>query len=58
MAEVTLKNTNPIGAIYLPLIGRDLAEGEEFTVDAAIAEALLQQDGNYEAVVATTKEKK
>mgnify|MGYP001163284732 FL=1 len=57
MAEVTLKNTNPIGPIYLPLIGRDLAEGEEFTVDAAIAEALLEQVGNYEAVVATTKEK-
>ena len=29
----------------------------EFTVDAAIAEALLEQVGNYEAVVATTKEK-
>lgn len=56
MAEVTLKNTNPIGAIYLPLIGRDLAEGEEFTVDAAIAEALLEQVGNYEAVVAKSAE--
>lgn len=30
----TLKNTNPLGAVDLPLIGRTLQPGEEFEVTA------------------------
>lgn len=30
----TLKNTNPLGAVDLPLIGRTLEPGEEFEVTA------------------------
>lgn len=50
-----LKNTNPLGAVDLPLIGRTLAPGEEFEVTGEQAKALLKQDGNYEAVTAAKK---
>jgi hypothetical protein len=63
MSTVTLRNTNPLGAIFLPLIGRELAADEEFDIDAALAgrppkpgvdgdigEGLLSQVGNYELV--------
>jgi hypothetical protein len=44
---VLLKNTNPLGEVDLPLIGRTLAAGEEFEVTNAQGEALLEQAGNY-----------
>jgi hypothetical protein len=44
----TLKNTNPLGAVDLPLIGRTLEPGEEFEVSDEVAEQLLLQVGNYE----------
>lgn len=53
----TLKNTNPLGAIDLPLIGRTLEAGEEFDVPEDVAKALLEQVGNYERVSATNKKK-
>lgn len=51
----TLRNTNPLGAIELPLLaafGRSthLEPGEEFDVPDDVAADLLQQLGNYEAV--------
>lgn len=46
----TLKNTNPLGAVDLPLIGRTLEPGEEFEVDEDTAAHLLEQVGNYEVV--------
>lgn len=54
-----LRNTNPLGAIDLPLIGRSLEAGEEFDVPDEIGAALLEQVGNYEAVTkpASTKPK-
>lgn len=55
MAKVTLRNTNPVGAVDLPLLGRTLEVGEEFEVDAAVAEALLEQVGNYERVSRAAK---
>ena len=67
MSVVRLKNTNPLGAIYLPLIGRELAADEEFEIDAELAgrppkgddgdigEGLLSQVGNYELVPAKKK---
>lgn len=51
----TLRNTNPLGEIDLPLIGKTLAPGETFDVPADIAASLLDQVGNYESV--TTKSK-
>lgn len=47
-----LKNTNPLGEVELPLIGRVLAAGEEFDVDDEHGRRLLEQAGNYEKVTA------
>lgn len=44
---VRLVNTNPLGAVELPLLRRVLAPGEEFEVPEAQAENLLSQVGNY-----------
>lgn len=48
-----LVNTNPLGSIDLPLIGKTLAAGEEFEVSDEIGLELLQQIGNYEEAKAT-----
>lgn len=45
-----LVNVNPLGDVYFPLLGRDLAAGEEFEVDDDTAAALLEQTGNFESV--------
>ncbi len=50
---VRLRNTNPLGAVDLPLIGRVLQPGEEFEVAPEQAENLLSQVGNYERVTNT-----
>jgi hypothetical protein len=42
-----LRNTNPLGEVDLPLIGRTLAAGEEFDIDDDLGAALLEQVGNY-----------
>lgn len=42
-----LINTNPLGEVDLPLIGRSLEAGEEFEVSAEDACGLLDQAGNY-----------
>ena len=44
-----LRNTNPLGTVDLPLIGRTLEPGEEFDVPDEQGAALLEQVGNYEA---------
>lgn len=49
---VKLRNTSPLGAVDLPLIGRTLAAGEEFDVPDKQGAALLEQTGNYAAVKA------
>lgn len=46
----TLRNTNPLGAVDLPLIGRTLQAGEEFEVEDEHVDNLLSQVGNYERV--------
>lgn len=43
----TLVNTNPLGDVDFPLLGRTLRAGEEFTVDDDTADALLLQVGNF-----------
>ena len=50
-----LRNINPLGEVDLPLIGRTLAAGEEFEVPDDVAETLLAQVGNYEAVKSPKK---
>lgn len=45
-----LKNTNPLGAVELPLIRRVLEPGEVFEVSDEVGTALLEQVGNYEQV--------
>ena len=56
---VQLVNTNPLGQVDLPLIGREgepigevgrgcLEPGEVFDVDDATAAHLLEQVGNYQ----------
>jgi hypothetical protein len=56
MATNTIKlvNTNPLGAIDLPILGRTIEAGEEFEVTADLGKALLKQIGNY-AEAKTTK---
>lgn len=46
----TLRNTNPLGDVFFPLLGRDLAAGEEFEVDDDTAAELLLQVGNFAPV--------
>lgn len=46
----TLRNTNPISPVFLPLIGRVLEAGETFDVPDEQAANLLAQLGNYELV--------
>lgn len=48
-----LTNTNPLGEVYVPVLGRTLAAGEEFEVPDDLGTALLKQAGNY--TPATTK---
>lgn len=43
-----LRNTNPLGAVDLPLIRRTLEAGEVFEVSDEVGAALLEQVGNYE----------
>ncbi|MGZ6788380.1 MAG: hypothetical protein ACXVGQ_00350 [Mycobacteriaceae bacterium] len=45
-----LRNTNPLGEVDLPLIGRSLTAGEEFDISDEDGAALLEQAGNYEQV--------
>ena len=51
-AVVQLRNTNPVGAVDLPLIGRTLEAGEVFDIADDLGAALLEQLGNYETVKA------
>lgn len=53
-----LRNTNPLGAVDLPLIGQTLQAGEEFDVPDKVGKALLEQTGNYEEVKASAAAKK
>lgn len=50
-----LRNTNPLGAVDLPLIGRTLEPGEVFDVTDTQGAVLLEQVGNYEQVKAAAK---
>ena len=43
-----ITNTNPVGAVDVPLLGRNVAAGETIDVDVAIAEQLLTQPTNWE----------
>ena len=52
-----LRNINPVSPIELPLIGKVLAHGDEFTVTAEQGEVLLSQTGNYEQVEEAPKTK-
>ena len=54
-STVRLKNTNPLGAVDVPLLRRSLEAGEEFDCPSEHAEALLEQSGNYERVQSVTK---
>ena len=56
MSTVRLRNTNPLGVIDLPLLGKTLEAGEEFDCPSEHAKALLEQIGNYEAVKPLKKE--
>lgn len=45
-----LRNINPIGDVDVPILHRSLKRGEEFDCSREVAELLLAQAGNYEAV--------
>lgn len=51
-----LKNINPLGDVFLPLLGRELARGETFEVSDEIGEKLLEQPDNYKQVQTKSKE--
>jgi len=51
----SLINTNPLGEVDLPLIGRSLARGEVFDVTDEQAAGLLEQVDNYALAPATSK---
>lgn len=42
-----IRNVNPIGAVDVPLLGRIVDRDEDIEVPADVAEALLQQTGNW-----------
>ena len=50
-----LKNVSPIGALDIPLVGKVVEANEEFEVPSDVAEVLLGQPDNFQAV---TKSKK
>lgn len=52
MPTVRLRNVNPLGEVDVPGVGQ-LTRGQEFDVDSAIAEVLLEQVGNYELAKAS-----
>lgn len=51
----SLINTNPLGEVDLPLIGRSLARGEVFDVTDEQAAGLLEQVDNYALAPASSK---
>ena len=51
-----LRNTNPMGTVFFPLLGRELKAGEVFEVPDDVGAALLDQTANFKAVT-TTQEK-
>lgn len=44
------RNVSSLGDLDLPLVGRVIAAGESFEVDADAAELLSAQPGNWELV--------
>lgn len=53
----TLRNVSPLGDLDFPLLRRNVAAGEEFEVDADVADGLLEQVGNFELVTGKTPAK-
>lgn len=49
---VTFKNVSPLGVLYLPLIGRDIAPEESFELTEENAAYLDGQDATFERVIA------
>lgn len=47
---MVLKNVSPLGALWVPDLGREVDAGEVFEVDGDLAAGLLQQPANFEAV--------
>ena len=45
-----LKNTSPLGALDIPLLGRIVEAGETFEITGEDAENLLRQGDNFERV--------
>lgn len=62
MGTVKIRNTNPLGDVDVPLLGRQggdcLTAGEVVEVDAELAARLLEQVGNYELVEAEPEKPK
>lgn len=56
-ATVRLKNVSPLGDLDFPLLGRVVAAGEEFDLDADTADLLLAQVGNFERAEKPTTKK-
>lgn len=50
-----LKNTNPLGEVDVPLLGRVLEQDEEFDASPEQAKVLLAQVGNFESVSPSKK---
>lgn len=50
-----IKNVCPMGEVDVPLLGRELAAGEEFEVTEEVAALLLAQPDNFIAVTASKK---
>ncbi len=49
------KNVSPLGALYVPALGRDVQPDEEFEVRADLASAFAGQPDNYTPVDAPAK---
>jgi hypothetical protein len=49
---VKFKNVSPLGVLYLPLAGRDIAPEESFELTEENAVFLDGQDANFERVIA------
>lgn len=44
------RNISPLGDLYIPALGLDVAAGETFNVSDDVAESLLEQPTNFEPV--------
>jgi len=44
------RNVSPLGDLYIPALGLEVAAGDTFTVSDELAESLLEQPSNFQPI--------